>query len=336
MSMKDDTKVDISVVVCCYNSSQRLQSTLDHLANQKIDPFIRWEVVLVDNNSKDNTTEVAKGQWQEHANTAQLKVFFEREPGLSSARKNGVQNSLGDIIVFCDDDNWLCPTYLQTVYEIMSNHAEIGALGGWCEASFEGEQPMWFSRYARFFAVSKQGNVSGDITNKKGCLYGAGMATTKRAWDELHAKGFRSLLSDRKGESLSSGGDTEYCYALRLLGYKMWYDERLHFQHYMPEGRMKLDYVKRIRKAMADSNNLVRAYLDILENTRRSPIRYLQEECAKFLKHGWGHLRRLIGGTEYEKMDARVFFYTLGKNMKSYGKYRSALKSIGSWYKTQV
>src|SRR5690606_25368384 len=107
--------------------------------------------------------------------------------------------------------------------------------------------------------------------------YGAGMVLRKSHNTELKALGFKQLLNDRKGQSLSSGGDTEYCYALRLLGYKMWYDERLYFQHYMTDGRLSLDYVSRLRKAMAHSNFMLWPYLDVLRGHTRTKKDFLKE-----------------------------------------------------------
>src|SRR5690606_10885647 len=63
-----------------------------------------------------------------------------------------------------------------------------------------------------------------------------------------------------------SGGDTEYCYALRLLGYKIWYDERLHFFHYMLAKRVNIEYVSRVRKAISYSNFVCFAYIDEILN----------------------------------------------------------------------
>ena len=152
----------------------------------------------------------------------------------------------------------------------MNSNSEIGALGGWCEAVFEESKPKWFDTYARFFAVSKQGVQSGDITNKKGCLYGAGMVMRKSHWLELKQRGFKHVLTCRKGTSLSSGGDTEYSYVLRLLGYKLWFDERLYFMHFMTNGRLHLDYVSRLRKAMTYSNFVLWPYLDCIEGKSRT------------------------------------------------------------------
>ena len=49
----------VSVIVCCYNSAQRLQETIKHLAQQQVPALINWEVIIVNNASTDATYEIA-------------------------------------------------------------------------------------------------------------------------------------------------------------------------------------------------------------------------------------------------------------------------------------
>jgi len=50
----------ISVLVCTYNGAKRLEKTLAHLAAQVTNSTVEWEIILVDNNSTDNTSVIAK------------------------------------------------------------------------------------------------------------------------------------------------------------------------------------------------------------------------------------------------------------------------------------
>ena len=49
----------VSVVICCYNSAERLPRTLTHLAAQRVSEKLPWEVIVIDNASQDKTGEVA-------------------------------------------------------------------------------------------------------------------------------------------------------------------------------------------------------------------------------------------------------------------------------------
>lgn len=318
----------VSIVVCCHNSKARLPDTLEHLARQRLES-LSAEVVLVDNNSSDNTAGVAIGLWAQYEEPYSLKVVSEPRPGLSSARKKGISEALFDTLIFCDDDNWLCPDYVQTAYNVISSNNEIGALGGWCEAVFEGEKPDWFDRYARYFAVSRQGKESGDITTKKGCLYGAGMVLKKEVWNELKERGFDAVLSDRKGKSLSSGGDTELTLAIRLLGYRLWFDERLYFKHFMTSGRLNLNYLSQLRNAMVYSNFICSAYIDELND--RPIMRSNIELPVKGFKDVLRRIKWLITGDYETKEQSRIFFKLVYLKFFKFREYVRTRKSIKRW-----
>jgi glycosyltransferase involved in cell wall biosynthesis len=323
-------KVGISIILCTYNGKARLAKTLEHLVNQKHSCSL--EIVLVDNASTDGTKEFADSWWTKNGiSSINYKSFLQPIPGKSYAQELGYEQANYEYLLICDDDNWLVANYVQDAFNIMESNFEIGALGGWCEATFENIKPDWYDRYARYYAVSKQGTESGDVTNKKGCLYGAGMIIRKSHWLTLNKLGFVPLLTCRKGDTLSSGGDTEYSYVLRLLGYKMWYDERLYFKHFMPDGRLNLQYIRKIRKAMSKSNFVVSVYVDELANTNvlqktffKRFIKMIQKDFMQQLS------KRLIGNFE-EKELAKEYFRILSRLIFSYNDYRSNRATIKRW-----
>lgn len=326
--MNNSTNKGVSVVIATFNGKKRLGDTLAHLVDQEHN--VPFEIILVDNASTDGTKAFADEWWKAHGIPSIAYSSFDQPiPGKSYAQELGYAQAKYDCLLICDDDNWLCKTYVQNAFDIMDANPKIGALGGWCEAVFEKEKPVWFDQYSKYFAVSKQGTESGDITTKKGCLYGAGMMIRKSHWDELNALGFKPLLTCRKGNTLSSGGDTEYSYVLRLMGYKIWYDDRLYFKHWMPEGRMSLDYITRIRKAMSESNFLLWIYKDEWHNRTVTPrVFYRKAYYAiknDFLKQA---LKRMTGSFE-EKELAKEYFrnlYRLLTKHKEYAKNRATIK----------
>lgn len=322
----------ISVIICCYNSAKRLPETLRHLAQQKVSVDLDWEIIVVNNNSTDTTEKDAISLWQSFGNDTSLIVVNEPQPGLSHARDKGMSVAQYDLFLWCDDDNWLCDTYVQTAFNIMEQQPDIGALGGWCEAAFEAEKPTWFNTYSWYFAVSKQGRQSGDITNKKGCVYGAGMVLRKSHNLELKALGFKQLLNDRKGKSLSSGGDTEYCYAIRLLGYKIWYDDRLYFKHFMIAERPNFRYISRLKKALVNSNFILWPYQDLLNNKRRTKIDFLKTAFKGIPVNHAKQLLKLIIGNFDKKENAKEYFRYFKLLLFSYDVYEENWKLIQEWH----
>src|SRR5260221_12813032 len=109
----------ISVILCCYNSAQRMGETLTHLANQELDYPIVWENILDDNNSKDNTLSVAKEIWHSLHVGIPFKIISENKQGLAHARRRGIDESKYGYLLFCDDDNWLEKSYLQIAFELL-------------------------------------------------------------------------------------------------------------------------------------------------------------------------------------------------------------------------
>ncbi len=242
----------VSVIVCTYNGADRLADTIRHLALQKVDKNLLWEVILVDNASTDNSKEVTINEWKKHNCKANLIIVDQPEPGKQLALEKGYEVAKYEYLVTCDDDNWLEENFVQLTYEIMSKHENIGALGGPNEALCEVKPPEWFKYFQRDYAAGPQldihtGKISeGNITYKRGQVWGAGMVVRKKAWDKLIADGFRTSMSCRKGAELSSGGDSEACYALVLAGWDIWYDPRLKLKHCMPAGRLDWNYLVRL------------------------------------------------------------------------------------------
>jgi glycosyltransferase involved in cell wall biosynthesis len=226
--------------------------------------------VLVNNNSTDNTVEVAKELWSQYDCPATFKLEDEPRLGLSHAREKGLMEANYEYVVFCDDDNWLDEKYVQLTYEIMLANPEIGALGGVSEAVCEIIPPEWFEEQQGAYAVGKQAVTSGDLLQVDQTLWGAGIVVRKTAWQYLQQANFTSLLMDRTGIRLSSGGDAELCYALRLMGYKLWYDERLHLRHFIPRQRLTWDYCKKLHRGFGEANPKLAIYNFMLSYCMRA------------------------------------------------------------------
>jgi glycosyltransferase involved in cell wall biosynthesis len=231
----------ISVVICCYNSEEKLPKVLDHLERQEVADDIPWEVLVIDNASTDRTAQVAVDCW--NRKNIPLRVVDEPRPGLSNARLAGFNNATKDIISFVDDDNWVENRWIRKVYDFMGSDAAIGIMGGRGKAAFESDPPFWFEQYQTAFAVGSAGKTTGF---QQTYITGAGMNVRKSAWDHLRSNGFEFILSGRKGKALSSGEDVELSYALLLAGYKLYYDDNLLFYHFMPAGRLRWDYLVKL------------------------------------------------------------------------------------------
>lgn len=251
----------VSIVIVTFNGAARLQPTLEHLALQK-DIDFPVEVVLVNNNSTDATVQTAEDYWKANGEPFPLHIFLEPRPGTMFARKTGIEKATYRYILYCDDDNWLCPEYVATAYNIISSDQEIAAVGGKGNIQYaEGfTPPEWIIPYEINFGNGPQGKKDGDITYSKGCLYTAG-AILDTVWlEKLYKKGFVSSLNGRDGKTLVAGEDTELTMALKLIGGKLYYSSAMHFQHYMPPARITWAYLKKLYYAFGYAGFTISPY----------------------------------------------------------------------------
>lgn len=264
--MKNNTINGVSVVICCYNSSKRIEKTLIALANQVFTIDVDWEVILIDNNSSDDIHQTATNIWNGLYTGIDFSIYKEPQAGLGFARKRGIDSAKYDYVLFCDDDNWLAANYVQGMYTIMNSDDAIAACGGKGIPFFETNPPNWFMEYAEAFATGSQeiNKVDGKIIN----LYGAGMTINKNHFYQLEQTGFKSLLKDRTGNSLSSSGDTELTYAFVLMGLKLMYADDLRFYHFMPANRLTKEYLSKLFNAFGNDGPVRNLYYAYISNSK--------------------------------------------------------------------
>lgn len=270
-------KKGISVIICCYNSSKRLPVTLEYLNKQIVPKVLKWEIIVVNNASTDNTKETAISIWKQFNSPTGFRVIDQPIPGLSNARNLGIYNAQFEYCIFCDDDNWLYENYVSRAYEIMEDNSFIGALGGKGEPFFEGIQPQWFEKFKGLYAVDEQSPIEGDITLIKGHLYGAGLVIRKSAFLRSQSRNFRNVLKDRTGNLLISGGDTELCFALVLSGYKIFYEPNLKFKHYIPSNRLTESYLTKLFISISVSWIFLQPYLYVINHKEYSKLTWYKD-----------------------------------------------------------
>ena len=252
----------ISIIICFYNTEGRIENTLDHIKNLRIDR-LSVELILVNNNSSDNSINVIESCMQDFQ-AFPWKTVYEPNPGLTHARMKGIEEAKHDILLFCDDDNWLQEDYLIRGIKRLNSDKKIGILGGLGEAVSTTPFPSWFEEHQNFYAVGPQFPEPGVVRGIRNVVYGAGMFMVKSYFVRIKTTGFKPISSDRKGNNLSSGGDSELCLAFQLAGYNVYYDDQLRFKHFIEEKRLTVDYLKRLKNGMAESRFVTRFYLDYL------------------------------------------------------------------------
>jgi len=320
-----------SIIVCTYNGRKRLEKTFEY-----IDALLLpcpLEVILIDNNSTDGSKEFIDSWCSKNLRQEiSYRSKHEIKPGKNNALSLGYSLSKMNYVVICDDDNWLQRDYLQNALSIMESNPKIGALGGMSGATFETCEPQWWEKYKYKFAVGRQCPDNGDITNLKGCLWGAGMILRKEAIEKLNQSKFTYLTECRTGKKLSSGGDTELCYALRMLGYKVWFDEKLFFTHFISKEKTRKQYLERLLAGISRSSFLISPYLMELNKQEFYWFKYYKKLIRLiFIKKLIYNTLALLKGTFDEQEIAKEYFRQIYYYSFGYWRLKRNINRIRAW-----
>lgn len=239
----------ISIIVCTYNGEKRIIDVLQHIVDLQSE--CAWELVVVNNASTDRTVTICEQFLAKKGSLIDWKIINELQAGLNFARKRGLEESKYTYVLFCDDDNLLRYDYLKEGYKILSNNSRIGVLGGCGIPVTTGKFPQWFSRFAHSYAVGPQAEKTEKLTDFPAEVYGAGAFFRKQQLQVYFKNGFETIMTDRKGSSLVSGGDVELCYMMQLSGFDIWFHSELLFKHIIPANRLTWMYYLELKKGIA-------------------------------------------------------------------------------------
>lgn len=233
---------DFTVVIPTYNGAKRLPELLDRLRNQVNTENISWEIIVVDNNSSDNTALVVQ-QYQENWQCPYpLKYQFEPKQGAAYARKKGVEIALGKLIGFLDDDNYPIPTWVAAAYAFAQNYPHAGAYGSQIHPDWEIEPPDNFQRISSFLAITERGNKPLFYEPRKKLLPpSAGLVIRRKAW--LESVPEQPILTGRVIGNMLTGEDLEMLCYIQKSGWEVWYNPEMEIYHKIPGSRLKREYL---------------------------------------------------------------------------------------------
>jgi glucosyl-dolichyl phosphate glucuronosyltransferase len=234
-------KMDISVILCTYNRSQSLGTALESLQGTVLPTNAEWELLIVDNNSKDATRQVAEHFCQH--NPRRFRYLFEANQGKSHALNAGIREAHGEILAFVDDDvtvepNWLCnlTSDLKT--------GEWAGSGGRILIPPGFSPPRWLAlegpwrQGAALCAHFDFGDSPGDL---KEAPYGTNMAFRR---EMFHRYGnFRTDLGPRPGSELRNE-DTEFGNRLLAGGERLRYVPSAVVYHPVPNERVRKGFFR--------------------------------------------------------------------------------------------
>ncbi|MEH2254092.1 hormogonium polysaccharide biosynthesis glycosyltransferase HpsE [Nostoc sp.] len=234
--------LDITVAIPTYNGENRLPELLERLQNQLHTENLSWEIIVVDNNSTDNTAKVVQTYQQNWRCPYPLKYCFEAQQGAAYARKMAVQKAKGRFIGFLDDDNYPVSNWVSQAVAFGEKYPNAGAYGSQIHPDWEVEPPENFQRIAPFLAITERGNLPLLYEAAKKLLPpSAGLVVRKKAW--LESVPDKSILTGRVKGSMLTSEDLEMLSYIQKSGWQIWYNPEMEISHRIPNFRLQKDYL---------------------------------------------------------------------------------------------
>lgn len=136
----------ISVILCTHNRASSLQNTLEAMARMDAPPDLQWEILVVDNNSRDNTRQIADAFTR--SSEMEVRYIGEPRPGKCLALNTGINHARGEILGFLDDDILPEKDWLVVIRREFSADPGLGLISGRVELYDPLDLPMTIRRYA--------------------------------------------------------------------------------------------------------------------------------------------------------------------------------------------
>ena len=225
----------ISVIVCTYKNPDQLRECLQSLITQTF-PANEYEILVVDNNSNDESPEVVNSFSKQYDN---VKYFFESNQGLSHARNRGIRESTADIIAFTDDDALVDQQWIESLLSVFTQSADIWAVGGKTIPLWRTERPDWLDdTLLPSLSIREYGdNIRELIWPER--MIGVNCSFRKEIFNII---GFFDVSLGRKGNILFDQEDIEIQKRIYGANKKIFYTPYAIVQHIITSQRTNSDY----------------------------------------------------------------------------------------------
>lgn len=231
----------ITVILCTYNRCLHLSNVLESIAASVLAESVEWEVLIVDNNSNDQTPEVAKEIAVRYP--GRFRYIFEPRQGKSHALNTGIRESRGDVLAFVDDDVTVEATWLHNLTHALENREWAGS-GGRTLLAERFSPPPWLALSGPhglggvLAAMFDLGDVPCELDQAP---YGANMAYLKEMFEKYGP--FRTDMGPSADRSIPRPNeDTEFGRRLMAAGERLRYESSAIVYHPVPKDRVRKDY----------------------------------------------------------------------------------------------
>ena len=249
--------LDFTVAIRTFNAAERLPALLDTLRSQQHTDSIRWEVLIVDNNSTDNTTEIVQTYQVSWRPICELRLVTERRQGAAIARKRAIQEARGTLIGFLDDDTIPALDWVAEAYKFGQSHPNAGAYGSRILPEYEIEPPPNFDRIAHYIPIMLRPNSFRYDSHRQGMPVGAGLVIRRQVWLDC-AIGTQIIQGPVGRGFVLKGEETEALWKIKAAKWEIWYNAEMSIVHKIPKWRLQQAYLLNFLKVIGLSQHRFR------------------------------------------------------------------------------
>ncbi|WP_419829239.1 glycosyltransferase family 2 protein [Methylobacterium sp.] len=266
----------ISVIICTHNRAESLRITLDSLCGMMIPNQLQWELIVVDNNCTDHSSQVVS----EFYNRLPIKIVRESAPGLSLARNKGVASASGRYLIWTDDDVSVDPQWLQNYRCLFEKYPEHVLFGGKSLPVFEEPISKWFAESKNYMpdllAIRDFGLDEKVISYAEGLMpFGLNYAIVREIQEKyLYNPSLGVAPGRRRG-----GEEVDVFNRVLLAGYKGIWTPNAVVCHRIPSDRQTKQYIRSYYWSAGEQ----RAEYHISINSRRPIFGVPVKLVVKFL-----------------------------------------------------
>ncbi len=252
---QSDFKMKFSVIIATYNRAEELVKTLESLKG--LESTGPWEVIIVDNNSPDNTRDVVTERIASFP--VPLHYLMEKEQGRSAALNAGIRAAKGEILAITDDDVRVDPQWLRNSEQAL-NSLNCDYVGGKALPIWSGELPDWMpnrgGKHWGVIALLDYGPEPIEFGEK--VALGVNMVFRRECFERA---GMWDNSIGRKAGTLLGQEVREWAQRAREAGLRGFYSPDLIVHHVIPQDRLTKKYFRKwfywhgISRAILYQNN---------------------------------------------------------------------------------
>ncbi len=225
-----NNKTVVSIAVCTYNRSKYLQKCLDSLVRQKDVDSKDYELLIIDNNSTDQTKQITTA-YINNFPSIKIHYYFEPKIGVSNARNRAIKESRGEYIAYIDDDGIAYPDWIYQIIKFTHRNPYILAFGGRVYRYTEISVPKWAPpEYGTLDLGEKEKEVTGGI-------FGCNMMFRKSLLEKL--RGFNPNLG-MVGKTMGYGEEDEIYAKMVKQNLPIIYSPHIKIKHLLLNYRLNM------------------------------------------------------------------------------------------------